>query len=108
MYLVIGFLGLLSIIAPFVLGYSQDNVALWTSLTIGAIFIVSSVLEGLAADKDRWEYWVAGIAGVGAILAPFVLGFSGLASALWSLIIIGVVAVAASWSKLFPKKTILR
>lgn len=105
MYLVIGILGLLSIIAPYVLGYSQDNVALWTSLTIGAILIVSSVLEGLAADKDRWEYWVAGIAGVGAILAPFVLGFSGLASALWSLIIIGVVAVAASWSKLFPGRT---
>lgn len=108
MYLIIGFLGLLSIIAPFVLNYNQDIVALWTSLIVGAVLIVTSVLEGFAADKDRWEYWVAGIAGVGAILAPFVLGFSGLAAALWTLIIVGAVTVLAAWTKLYPGRTSLR
>lgn len=104
----IGFLGLLAIIAPYALGYSGDNVALWTSLIIGGVFIVSSIWEGFAAGRERWEYWLAGTAGVGAILAPFVLGFSGIASALWTMIIVGVLAVIAAWTKLFPDRTILR
>ena len=108
MYLLIGFLGLLAIIAPYALNYSQDVVALWSSLVIGAILIVSSVLEGLAADREKWEYWVAGLAGVGAILAPFVLGFASITAALWALITIGVVSVIAVWIKLYSRKPILK
>ncbi|MBI2329795.1 SPW repeat protein [Candidatus Daviesbacteria bacterium] len=105
MYLLTGFLGLSAIAAPFIFGYSQDSTALWTSLIVGAIMIVASIFEGIAADKERWEYWVVGAAGVGAILAPFVLGFTGLTAALWTLVIIGVVTVLAAWTKLSPGQT---
>lgn len=108
MYLLIGFLGLVSVLAPYAFGYNGDTVALWTSLIIGAILIISAALEGLAADRERWEYWVAGLAGVGAILAPFVFGFSGLAAALWTLIIIGVISVIVAWAKLFSGREVLR
>lgn len=108
MYLLIGFLGLVSIAAPYMFGYNQDVTALWTSIIIGAVLVITSVLEGFAADRERWEYWVAGGAGLVAILAPFVLGFSALASALWTLIIVGAVAILASWTKLYPRRTILR
>lgn len=105
MYLLTGFLGLVSIVAPYLFGYSADTTALWTSLIIGAILIIDSIFEGVAADRERWEYWVAGIVGVGAILAPFVLGFSALSAALWTLVIVGVVSVLVAWSKLYPWRT---
>lgn len=105
MYLLPGFLGLISIVAPYLFNYSQDNTALWTSLIIGSILIIASILEGIAVDKERWEYWVVGVVGVGAILAPFVLGFSALGAALWTLVIIGIATILTAWTKLFPKRT---
>lgn len=105
MYLLTGFLGLVAIIAPYIFGYSVDSVALWTSLIVGGVLIVASVFEGIAADRERWEYWVVGATGVGAILAPFVLGFASLTTALWTLVIIGIVTVLAAWTKLAPGRT---
>ncbi len=105
MYYLTGLLGLISIVSPYLFGYSTDTVALWTSLTIGAVLVVASVFEGVAADKERWEYWVVGIMGVGAILAPFVLGFSALTAALWTLVIVGVVTILVAGAKLFPWRT---
>src|SRR3989344_6655031 len=102
MYLLVGLLGLMSIVSPYLFGYSEDAIALWTSLGLGAVLVVASILEGIAADKERWEYWVVGVAGVGAVLAPFVLGFSALTAALWTLVIIGVVTILTAWMKLFP------
>ena len=101
MYLLMGFLGLALLISPYLFGYSVDATALWTSLIIGAILVIDSILEGIAADRDKWEYWVAGFAGVVAILAPFVLGFTA-TSALWTLVIVGVATVLVSGSKLLP------
>ena len=101
MYLLIGLLGLVSIISPYLVGYSENAIALWTSLSVGAILLVASILEGIAADKERWEYWVVGIVGVGAVLAPFVLGFSALTTALWTLVIIGLATILVAWMKLF-------
>lgn len=105
MYLLTGFLGLVSIISPYLFGYSQDNAALWTSLAVGAVLVVASIFEGIAADREKWEYWVAGAAGVGAVLAPFVFGFSAMSVALWTLVIIGIVTVLAAWTKLYPGQT---
>lgn len=105
MYLLTGFLGLVSIIAPYVLGYSADTGALWTSLIVGFVLIGASIFEGIAAGRERWEYWVVGIAGLVAIFAPFVLGFSTLSVALWTLVIIGLVTILAAGAKLFPGKT---
>lgn len=101
MYLLTGFLGLVAIVAPYLFSYSQDVVALWTSLVIGGVLVIASVLEGVAADRERWEYWVVGLAGLAAIFAPFVLGFSALTTALWTLIIVGVVTILAAWTKLY-------
>lgn len=105
MYLFTGFLGLVSIIAPYLFRYSSDATALWTSLAIGVILVIDSIFEGIAADKERWEYWVAGTVGAGAVFAPFVLGFSGLTEAVWTLVILGVVTILAAWMKLYPRRT---
>ncbi|MBI2019357.1 SPW repeat protein [Candidatus Daviesbacteria bacterium] len=108
MYLLTGFLGLVAIVAPYLFNYSFDAVALWTSLIVGGVLIVSSIFEGLAADRERWEYWVMGLTGLSAVFAPFVLGFSTLTSALWTLVIIGVVTILTAWTKLYSRRAQVR
>ncbi len=100
MYYLTGLLGLAAVVAPFLFSYSGDIAALWTSLIVGAILILASFIEGLTDDKGRWEYWVAGIVGLGAIIAPFALGFSASTAAVWTMMIIGIVAIGAAGTKL--------
>jgi len=91
MYWITGILGILLIIAPFLLGYRSDSPAMWSNLILGAIVVLVSAIKGLFPDETRWEYWVAGIMGVLAIIAPFVLRFSTVATALWATLVLGVV-----------------
>lgn len=101
MYYLTGFLGLVSGAAPFILGYNTNPIAMWTSLTIGAVLLVASIFEAVAEKEEAWEYWVAAVAGVAAVAAPFVLGFSGLMSAVWTLVIVGVLAIIFAGTKLY-------
>ncbi len=93
MYWITGILGILLIIAPFVLGYSADMPALWSDVVLGLAVLIVSAIKGLIPDTTRWEYVIAGLGGLLAILAPFVLHFSVLATALWASIILGVVVL---------------
>ncbi len=53
-------------------------------------------------------YWAAAILGILAIIAPFVLGFSALATALWSSIILGVIVLILSAYELWRMRTVTR
>jgi len=99
MYWYTGILGLLMVAAPWVLGFSSDTSAMWTSVALGAILFVLAAVEAYQKDKVMWEYWTAGLVGILAIAAPFVLGFSALTAALWSLIILGGLAILVSGYK---------
>lgn len=105
MYWLTGFLGLAVAAAPFLLGYSNNQTALWASLAIGAILVITAWFEGTADDNDTWEYWVAGIVGLGAIAAPYALGFNGLVAAVWTFAIVGIGTALAAGVKLFSGKT---
>ena len=93
MYWVTGILGILLIIAPFVLGYRTDSPALWSNVILGIIVLLVSAWKGFRPDQTRWEYWVAAIMGILAIIAPFVLGFSIMVSALWASVILGLIVL---------------
>jgi hypothetical protein len=99
MYWVTGVLGLALIVAPFVLGYSDNTTALWASIVLGVVVAGVSLFE--AWDKARWEYWVAGAAGVLAVLAPFVLGFTAVTAALWASLILGAIIVILAGYEVF-------
>ncbi len=93
LYWAIAIVGVLLIIAPFVLGYDDIDEALWASIILGGIIALSMIYKALVRDDSTWEFWLAGIAGVAAIVAPFVLGYDNDDSSLWSSIVLGVLAV---------------
>jgi|SRR5581483_9709540 len=103
MYWVTGVLGFVLAAAPFLFGYEADTTAMWTSLVIGGVVMLASVIEGIRNDTDRWEYWVAAILGVGAALAPFVFNFSNNTSAVTTSVILGFIIALVAGSKLTSK-----
>jgi hypothetical protein len=73
--------------------------AIWCSVILGAIILLVAGYRALARDRATWEDWVAGVCGVLAIVAPFVFGFT--APAMWTSIILGVIAAVLAGIQLF-------
>ncbi len=105
MYYLTAFLGLIATAAPFFFGYTTEFVAFWTSLAVGTILIVDSAMEGLSGDKDHREYWVAGIVGLLAVIAPFALGFASLYEAVLTMTVVGIATIIAVGLKLTLDRT---
>ena len=101
MYWLTGILGLALVAAPYVLGYSANPTAVWTSLILGALVVIVSAYKAFAHDMANWEYWAVGILGLVAVIAPFVLGFSAQASA--TLVLGALVAILAAYQVFFVK-----
>lgn len=90
MYWVTGLAGLLLTIAPFVLGYQNNSYAMWTGVILGVVTLAASLYEAYEEGKGRWEYWVIGIVGLLAVLAPFILGFTMVTMAMWTAVALGL------------------
>lgn len=105
MYWLIGMMGILSLVSPLLFGYMDNFAALWTSVGVGAVLLVVSFLEGLADDKQMWEYWLAGLLGIVAIAAPFIFGFSAITAAVWTSVVIGLITVIVAGAKLTSGNT---
>lgn len=101
MYWITGILGVFLMVAPFLFGYTDNTAAYWTSLASGVIVTIASIWEGVEARKANWEYWVAALVGIFAVVAPFVFGFSEQASAMWTSVIVGVLIALFAGSKLW-------
>ncbi|MCZ7575034.1 MAG: SPW repeat protein [Ardenticatenaceae bacterium] len=96
MYWVTLILGLVLILAPFILGYNDNASAFWTSFILGAVMALVSGYKAAVRDFSNWEYAVAGLAGLLAIIAPFVLGFTAQTTAMWTIVVLGVLALIVS------------
>ena len=71
-------------LAPFATGYTGAAAALWTSLALAV------VIGGLGYWRQyRW----ATLAGAVAVIAPWLLGFSGVTLALCSCVLVGAAVV---------------
>lgn len=93
MFWITGLLGLVLAVSPFVLGYSDIPGALWTNIVLGAFIFAVSVIAVLYAGSRRWPGWVIGLAGVAAVIAPFIFGYSDVALPLWTTIALGAVLI---------------
>jgi hypothetical protein len=106
MYWLEAVLGLALIAAPFALGYRDNPTALWASVVIGVVVLLVSAYKAYAKATERWEGWVDVIAGVAAILVPFIFGFSALATALWAFVVIGVLIASLSGYDLYTSRQV--
>lgn len=90
MFWLTGLLGLVLALAPFVFGFSTVSAALWTCLILGAIILVVSGIGAVSPQADtRWMHWVNGLAGLAALIAPFIFGYNSPGSAMWTGIVLG-------------------
>ncbi len=104
MYWITGVLGLVLMLAPFLAGYSNNPGALWSSIILGLLVLAVSVYKGVTHDEARWEDAIIAIAGLVAVFAPFMFGFSSLTVAVWATIVIGgLMAFLASYEGFFAK-----
>ncbi|HEX2911781.1 MAG TPA: SPW repeat protein [Chloroflexia bacterium] len=91
--------GIWLIIAPFILGYSNNSTPLYNDIIFGIIGIVLTGFCALTAGQPntaqarRIAGWLSVLEGVWLIIAPFVLGYNNIGAALWNDIITGVLFV---------------
>ncbi|MDT8304732.1 MAG: SPW repeat protein [Anaerolineae bacterium] len=88
----IALLGVALAIAPWILGYSDETAAMWTSLVIGVVVAVVAAYDAITGDERRWEEWLAVLAGAVAVIAPFIF-FSAVTAAVWTSVVIGVLVI---------------
>jgi hypothetical protein len=78
--------------SPWLFGYSGEQTAVWsacaTGLLMGMVALVSFI------ELREWEGWANSVLGVWAVVAPWILGFAAVASAMWSHVGIGLAVVA--------------
>lgn len=101
--------GLWEIIAPFVLGYSGDAVATTNDVVVGIVVAIFAAIRFLGAYGAAWLSWVNAVLGVWLIVAPFILGYSGIAAATTNDIILGIIIAALGvWGALATRGGALR
>ena len=90
-------LGLWLIASPWALGFSAEVNPTWNAVIFGLLIAAVSLVALFRVMA--WEEWVNLAAGIWLLISPWVLGFSGIAMALYNAVIVGVVvAVLALWA----------
>jgi VIT1/CCC1 family predicted Fe2+/Mn2+ transporter len=88
-------LGVILFITPFVFGDTSQTAAAWTAYVGGVLLFVFGGGSLLFRWNNTVEYLPL-IVGVALFLAPWLLGFSGIAAMAWSAWIIGALAVISA------------
>ena len=94
-------LGVWEVLSPFILGTSHFAGALWDALILGIALVILAGWAALSqqATTAKLLSWINVVLGVWLIVAPFIVRYSGHATALWNDIIVGIiVAVLSVWA----------
>lgn len=91
--------GVLLFISPWALGFSREMMAARTAWVGGIVIAVMAIAA--MVQFAEWEEWLALIAGVLLIIAPWVLGFAGVHYALATCVVLGLVVALASVSEIW-------
>ena len=89
-------------VGTFILGLSGTTAFLWNGLIVGIAVMALAVAATLSKDPQNIKAmnWITAALGMWLLLAPFILGYSVLAAALWSDIISGIVILGLSaWAE---------
>jgi uncharacterized membrane protein HdeD (DUF308 family) len=91
--------GVLLFISPWALGFSGNMTAAMTAWVGGLVIAIM----GLAAliQFAEWEDWVALVAGVLMIIAPWITGFAAVGYAAGAFVVLGLIVAVASVSEIW-------
>ena len=84
--------GLGLFLSPWLFGFSAEAYAAWNAWIAGAAIAVIAA-AALYAFYEA-EEWVNLVLGIWALIAPWVLGFSAVATAMWVHMVAGIVVAA--------------
>ena len=85
--------GVWLLLSPYILNFSGEPTALWTSLVAGAALVVLTAISMLVEHQGILEF-LDGLTGAVVITTPFVLSFSDVTAAMWDAVIVGAAVVA--------------
>lgn len=88
---------------PFVIGFGNVMSFVWNHILVGIILVYAGVRAALTRNvrTARTMNWIAAIAGIWLIVAPFLLGRPEIAAGLWNDIIVGaIVTILGVWAAL--------
>ena len=92
-------LGAILFLSPWLLGFQAEGYAGWNAWMTGGIIAIVALMATL--QTYDWEEWVNLLAGVWALLSPWLLGFSGVASAMWIHVVVGVIVAVLAGGELW-------
>jgi hypothetical protein len=82
-------------ISPWLFGFSETQTASWNAWICGLAIVVLAIAAVSALYE--WEEWANVALGLWTAVAPWILGFAGIAAAMWTHVIVGLaVAVLAA------------
>jgi hypothetical protein len=76
------------LVSPWLLGFITEVTPSYSTWIGGAL--IGLVAIAALAELHAWEEWVNFVLGLCVAIAPWVLGFPSLASAMWAHVIIGL------------------
>lgn len=85
--------GIWLFISPFILAFSGVGTALWNTLIIGVAVTIMAIVRVTNPLQYEGVSWMNFVLGIWLILAPFILGFSWVAAALWNSVILGAIVL---------------
>lgn len=89
-------LGAWLLVSPWVLGFQGVVIAVLTMLAIGALLIVCNL--GAISLPQAWEEWLDALLGAALMIAPVLLGFDAVDTALLNALAVGgAVTLLALW-----------
>lgn len=92
-------LGAILFLSPWLLGFQAEGYAAWNAWITGGIIAIVALMAALQAYG--LEEWVNLLAGLWALLSPWTLGFSGVASAMWTHVVVGVIVAVLAGGELW-------
>ncbi|MBS4172604.1 SPW repeat protein [Bacillus sp. FJAT-49736] len=96
-------IGVWFIIAPWVVGFSDQSGALWSSVVIGLIQVILSFWASGEAGWNSWKNWLTVITGAWFVLLPFVYSLSS--GETWTSVILGLVTILFSFWNMGSKQS---
>jgi uncharacterized membrane protein len=83
--------GLGLLLSPWYLGYAAETYAAWNAWIVG---VAATLIAGAALFAfHRVEEWANVVLGLWTVIAPWTLGFSAVAAAMWVHVLAGIVVV---------------